>query len=288
MTSWTTILRDLALTAIRAVSRATTSGRSGGSSGIDIPDLATVDEARRGQRERAAQTHDRTPDHPAAESDEPVAAPAPATTPDAPARRSRAEAAPADDAPPRPFRPRDDDGDDAHVDAQGDAGGGISPSDADPDRDRRRMDRDDDGVASAGQVGPAATIEVDPRDLDLVRTSYNPDTDGDPDPGEIVWTWVPYEEADGRGKDRPVVVVARLPDAAVLAVQLSSHDHDGDRGWVGIGAGDWDGEHRPSWVNLDRILRIHPDGMRREAAILDRDRFARLSAALASHHHWPS
>ncbi len=254
MTSWTTILRDLAITAIRAAGRATGSTRSsGGSSGIDIPDLATVDEARRGQRERA--TRAGTPDDPVA--------------------------APAQDDPARPFRPSDD-GDDADAHSSDGRSGG------DDDRDRRRMDRDDDGVASAGQVGPTATVEVDPRDLDLVQTSWNPDTDGDPDPGEIVWTWVPYEEADGRGKDRPLVVVARLSDDAVLAVQLSSRDHDGDRGWVGIGTGDWDGEHRPSWVNLDRILRIHPDGMRREAAILDRDRFDRVSAALQAHHRWPS
>ena len=38
--------------------------------------------------------------------------------------------------------------------------------------------------------------------------SYEPQTDGAPDPGEVVWTWVPFEENDGRGKDRPVLVVA--------------------------------------------------------------------------------
>ena len=178
-----------------------------------------------------------------------------------------------DDRPRRPGRPR--------------SGGAGEPSTADAERDRRRMARDDDGVASAGQVGASATVEVDPRTLDPVRTSYNPATDGNPDPGEIVWTWVPYEEADGRGKDRPVVVVARLAEDAVLAVQLSSRDHDGEDGWVGLGAGDWDGEHRPSWANLDRILLVHPGGMRREAAILDRPRFDRLADALARHHRWP-
>lgn len=37
-------------------------------------------------------------------------------------------------------------------------------------------------------------------------TTYSPEMDGDADPGEVVWAWVPYEENDGRGKDRPVVV----------------------------------------------------------------------------------
>ena len=42
------------------------------------------------------------------------------------------------------------------------------------------------------------------------RTSqYRPRDDGAADPGEIVWAWVPYDEGDGRGKDRPVLVIGR-------------------------------------------------------------------------------
>ena len=52
--------------------------------------------------------------------------------------------------------------------------------------------------------------------------AYAPELDGQADPGEIVWTWVPYEENDGRGKDRPVLVVARERGGTLLAVQLSS------------------------------------------------------------------
>ena len=36
---------------------------------------------------------------------------------------------------------------------------------------------------------------------------YAPDLDGRADPGEIVWTWVVYEDDPSRGKDRPVLVV---------------------------------------------------------------------------------
>ena len=63
-------------------------------------------------------------------------------------------------------------------------------------------------VSSPGQAGPSATVEIDPRDIGAVRMTYSPSTDGAPDPGEVVWTWVPFEERDGRGKDRPVLVVA--------------------------------------------------------------------------------
>ena len=51
--------------------------------------------------------------------------------------------------------------------------------------------------------------------------------DGDPDPGEIVWTWVPYEEDPEVGKDRPVLVVAHM-GSDVAAVQMTSMDHDRD------------------------------------------------------------
>ena len=38
---------------------------------------------------------------------------------------------------------------------------------------------------------------------------YSPSLDGDADPGEVVWTWVPYEEDPTQGKDRPVVIIGR-------------------------------------------------------------------------------
>ena len=69
--------------------------------------------------------------------------------------------------------------------------------------------------------GPDATVEVDPHRIGPVRTSYSPQTDGAPDPGEIVWTWVPCEENDGRGKDRPVLVVAEYD--GLLAVRGHQH-----------------------------------------------------------------
>jgi hypothetical protein len=62
-------------------------------------------------------------------------------------------------------------------------------------------------------------------------------TDGVPDPGEVVWTWVPFEENDGRGKDRPVLVVAVESAGTYLAVQLTSKDHDGEGDFVSVGAG---------------------------------------------------
>jgi PemK-like, MazF-like toxin of type II toxin-antitoxin system len=143
-----------------------------------------------------------------------------------------------------------------------------------------------DAEVRPGEAGPDATVEVDPHRIGPVRMSYSPQTDGAPDPGEVVWTWVPFEEHDGRGKDRPVLVVAAEPAGTYLAVQLTSKDHDGEGDFGSVGAGGWDGEHRPSWVNLDRVVRVHEGGMRREAAALPREPFERVTSRLQQRYGW--
>jgi hypothetical protein len=114
---------------------------------------------------------------------------------------------------------------------------------------------------------------------------YRPRADDRPDPGEIVWAWVPFDEGDGRGKDRPVLVIGRR-DGDLLGLQLSSKDHDLDaedearhgRIWTDIGTGPWDPQRRPSEVRLDRLLVLAPADVRREGAALDRRRFDRVVA----------
>ena len=99
---------------------------------------------------------------------------------------------------------------------------------------------------------------------------YAPRRDGDPDPGEVVWVWVPFEEDPAQGKDRPVVVIGRDADdeALLVALMLSSKDHDDDPDWFALGAGAWDAEHRPSWVRLDRTLAVTDEAVRREGAAI--------------------
>lgn len=139
--------------------------------------------------------------------------------------------------------------------------------------------------ASPGQSGPTATVEVDPRRVGKVRMTYSPNRDGAPDPGEVVWTWVPFEERDGRGKDRPVLVVAAEPGGTFLAVQLTSKAHDG-ADFVAIGSGSWDASGRPSWVNVDRVFRVHGGGMRRETAGLPASAFAAVATRLRDRYGW--
>ncbi|MFJ3488037.1 type II toxin-antitoxin system PemK/MazF family toxin [Leifsonia aquatica] len=129
-------------------------------------------------------------------------------------------------------------------------------------------------------------MQVDPRRLGAIRTTYVPSTDGDADPGEIVWTWVPYEEADGRGKDRPVLVVAAEAGGSVLAVALTSQEHPGRPEYVPVGSGAWDGQHRPSYARVDRVYRLRQGGMRREAAALGRAPFDAVRAELRRRYGW--
>jgi hypothetical protein len=118
------------------------------------------------------------------------------------------------------------------------------------------------------------------------RLVYAPDLDGAADPGEIVWTWVPYEEGDGRGKDRPVLVVGR-DHGELLGLMLSSQaDHADDRDWLGIGSGRWDARGRPSYVRLDRVIEVEEHEIRREGAVLDEARFDRVADALRSRYGW--
>nr|WP_232070904.1 type II toxin-antitoxin system PemK/MazF family toxin [Phytohabitans flavus] len=118
------------------------------------------------------------------------------------------------------------------------------------------------------------------------RLVYAPNLDGDADPGEIVWTWVAYEDDPRQGKDRPVLVVGR-DGRTVMGLMLSSNgDRDGQRHWYALGPGAWDREHRPSWVRLDRVLTMDEDGIRREGAVLDRVRFEAVAQELRTGYGW--
>ncbi|WP_034800767.1 type II toxin-antitoxin system PemK/MazF family toxin [Intrasporangium oryzae] len=124
----------------------------------------------------------------------------------------------------------------------------------------------------------------------LPDTTYAPRRDGEADPGEIVWTWVPYEEDHTQGKDRPVLVIGR-EGGWLVVLPLTSKDHDRDerqerasgREWVDIGAGPWDRQGRPSEVRVNRLVRVAPDSIRREGAVLPRARYDEVIAAARAH-----
>src|SRR5690606_13225332 len=118
--------------------------------------------------------------------------------------------------PKRPSRPR-------HPDAvlRPDGRAGVS-SRHDPQRDE----------SSSGRMPGQETIQVHPEDVQDVSVGYTPSRNRLPDSGEVIWTWVPYEENDGRGKDRPVLVIGRQSADRVYAVRMTSKAHDGDRDFL--------------------------------------------------------
>jgi hypothetical protein len=140
--------------------------------------------------------------------------------------------------------------------------------------------------APAGRPPTKASTALPTREAERHRLVYAPQPDGEADPGEVVWTWVAYEDDPSQGKDRPVLVVGR-DGAFVLGLMLSSQtDRDGQPHWLGLGPGAWDRQDRPSWVRLDRVLQVPEDGIRREGAVLDRARFERIAAALRREYGW--
>jgi hypothetical protein len=104
---------------------------------------------------------------------------------------------------------------------------------------------------------------------------YTPELDHEPDPGEVVWAWVPFEEDPTQGKDRPLAIVGRALEKPgdLVCFLLSSKDRSDDDDWVSIGSGQWDHEHRPSWANIARPLAVTPEAVRREGGNLSREQF---------------
>lgn len=168
----------------------------------------------------------------------------------------------------------------------------------------RRAGRQAVRAVRSRHAGTAVAALADRSSAPPVSLTYAPRRDEDPDPGEVVWAWVPYEEDLSQGKDRPVLVLAE-EDASrgghdgsgpvLIALMMTSRDraatgevHTDQHGstWIDIGTGPWDRQGRDSEVRADRLLRIPPAAVRREGARLPRQRFARVAAAVGDVHGW--
>lgn len=151
-------------------------------------------------------------------------------------------------------------------------------------------------VATLGERDGGRRVRRRPSDTETravttgVRIEYTPELDGDPDPGEVVWTWVPYEDDPSMGKDRPVVIIGRTGDV-LTGVPLTSNSSTGGRRGRGgpdeavpVGSGPWDSKGRPSYARVDRLIAVTPSAVRREGAILNRRAFDHVVEGVARHH----
>lgn len=143
---------------------------------------------------------------------------------------------------------------------------------------RRRRSRSRTQAPPRGGAAPTSSAQAATGD----RIEYSPCLDGDPDPGEVVWTWVPYEEDPSQGKDRPVVIIGRRGDH-LLGVPLTSKRHDNEA-QVEVGRGPWDPQDRVSYAKVERLLDVDPDSVRREGAVLPRSRFDAVVAGVRTAH----
>lgn len=155
-------------------------------------------------------------------------------------------------------------------------------------------DRPRSGLAGLTErIGAALNRRRPPREADStapsapVRIVYAPERDGDPDPGEVVWAWVPYEEDPSNGKDRPVAIIGYVGHR-LAGLILTTKVHPERRDQVRVGAGSWDREQRVSYAKLDRVLALNASEVRREGAALERNRFDELVATLRRQPEWPT
>lgn len=110
-----------------------------------------------------------------------------------------------------------------------------------------------------------------------LHVRYAPAIDGQADPGEVVWTWVPFEDDPRRGKDRPVVVIG-LRDGRRVGLALTTQ-RSGRPEEFELGRGPWDRGQAVSYAKLDRLIDLEARPIRREGAVLPRDRFDAVIAA---------
>lgn len=164
------------------------------------------------------------------------------------------------------------------------AGGNAAPAPSRSSRPRPHRTRTQ-GTAAKGTrpAPPPSAVGHYPGDFHgPLAPRYSPAPDGRPDPGEIVWTWVPFEEDHTKGKDRPVLLVGH-DGPWLLGLMLTSKDHDNGRredDYVDIGTGPWDPQRRASEVRVDRIVRVDPERVRREGATLDNSTFQLVAERL--------
>lgn len=129
------------------------------------------------------------------------------------------------------------------------------------------------------------------RGTPLPHFTYSPQKNRRADPGEVVWTWVPFEEDPSEGKDRPVLVLAET-SAGVIGAQMTSRNRTDyfleedrfGRAWFDIGTGNWDREGRRSEVRLDRLLVIPRGTIRREGGRLDKHTFEEVVQKIRQVH----
>lgn len=101
-------------------------------------------------------------------------------------------------------------------------------------------------------------------------------------PGDIIWSWVPFDGPGG--KDRPCVVLASDGERdALIVAYLTSSDHSDDGDHVFLGYGAWASDSRASWARASRVFRVRTIDIRDSGVSLDRAQLKALRWAVSLH-----
>lgn len=142
---------------------------------------------------------------------------------------------------------------------------------------------------SEHQTGVAETVadfHVYPAEACARSIFYAPNMDGQVDPGEVVWFWVPDERSETKLTERALVVIGRHGDLVLGLITSPNPVHAMSEKWIDIGSGPWDDAGRKCWLRLDKIIKVPETAIRRQGAVIPLRRFNRVANRLREDYNW--
>ncbi|MEU4118110.1 type II toxin-antitoxin system PemK/MazF family toxin [Kitasatospora sp. NPDC028055] len=140
------------------------------------------------------------------------------------------------------------------------------------------------GVAVLAAVAAALVRRTRPasRPTAPTRPRPRPRTGAGPEPQEIWWAEVPFEDGPG-AKDRPCLVL-RVHGRTATVAKITSKHHAERPGVLPLPPGSvGDRQGRTSWLETDELREVPLSAFRRRAGTVDRQVWSRAQRALSGH-----
>ncbi|MFF2545840.1 type II toxin-antitoxin system PemK/MazF family toxin [Kitasatospora sp. NPDC058063] len=135
------------------------------------------------------------------------------------------------------------------------------------------------GVALLAAAAAALVRRTRPAPRPAGPTGPKPRPGAGPEPQEIWWAQVPFEDGPG-SKDRPCLVL-RVHGRTATVAKITSKHHAERPGVLPLPPGTvGDREGRASWLETDELREVPLSAFRRRAGAVDRQVWARAQRAL--------
>ncbi|MFD5434414.1 type II toxin-antitoxin system PemK/MazF family toxin [Kitasatospora sp. NPDC091257] len=135
------------------------------------------------------------------------------------------------------------------------------------------------GVALLAAAAAALVRRTRPAPRPAGPTGPKPRPGAGPEPQEIWWAQVPFEDGPG-SKDRPCLVL-RVRGRTATVAKITSKHHAERPGVLPLPPGTvGDREGRASWLETDELREVPLSAFRRRAGAVDRQVWARAQRAL--------